>query len=318
MRSGGNGYRSAVPLHGVRKRHGTGRRRFRGTVLLLGLLAALLQPCTPAYSASQFLLAERPDHFLVYNTYQQTLTPNERALLTPFVPMRIIQSDDLLGDGFTPCMTVEIQGKRFYLVRGKNGELSGSERAGAIRHVTGAVLLEDTIAVLTGGAFSVIVPAGDVRRSVRRGERLVRYFQEGEQTFVGTTDQPPVYGFVRIPPSARRQTWDVYRPVEGEVTAIPQRILTAVQDNIKEVNRVYKGLYAFFNRQTGEQRPIPYWNVSNSSSAIVCTLVNHPPGADLSQSTRYLIKDLENALLGTSLRLSSTVDRIEIRMEQVE
>ncbi len=294
------------------------RQCFRGAVLLLGMLAAFFRPAAPAFSASAFLVAERPDRFLIYNKYQQTITPRERSLLAPFVPMRIIKINDLLGDGFTPCTTVEIMGDLFYIVKGKDGELSGADRAGAIRRFSDAQVLSDTIIVLANGSFSVVAPEGNAHQTVRRGERLVRCFREGDRTFVGTMDQPPLYGFVDLPASAQRQAWDIARSEEEGPTAIPERILAAVQDNIQEVNRVYLGLYAFFNEQTGEQRPAPHWSVSSSRRAIVCTLINRPPGADLSQSTRYLVKDLQNALLGTALRVSSVPDRIEIRMEQAE
>ncbi len=311
MRSCNTGNRSGADRRGR-------SRRFRGAVLLLGMLAAFLPPAFPAFSASVFLVAQRPDHFLIFNKYQQTITPRERALLAPFVPMRIVRNNDVLGDGFTPCTTVEINGEAFYLVKGKDGELIGAEKAGVIKRFSDAVVLGDTITVLTSGAFSVVLPEGDARRTIRRGERLVRYFLEGDRTYVGTMDQSPIYGFVRLPPSARRQSWDIARSA-GEVSAsIPQRVLTAVQANIEEVNRVYQGLYSFFNRQTGQQRPIPRWSVSSSRAVIVCTLQNRPSGADLTQSTRYLVKDLENAVLGTALKVSGSPDHIEIRMESAE
>ncbi|RPH31799.1 hypothetical protein EHM92_08910, partial [bacterium] len=60
MMSGRNGDRSAVPPP-------AGRRRFRGAVLLLGMLATRMRPAAPAHSASVFLVAERPDRFLIYN-----------------------------------------------------------------------------------------------------------------------------------------------------------------------------------------------------------------------------------------------------------
>lgn len=293
-------------------------RRFRGTLLLLGMLAAFLHPAAPVLSASVFVVAERPDRFLIYNKYQQTITQRERALLTPFVPMKIVRANDLLGDGFTPCTTVEIMGELFYLVKGKDGELTGAERAGAIRHFNDAAALGDTITVLTGGTVTVDLPAGDVRRTIRRGERLIRFFQEGDRTYVGTIDQPPIYGFSRLPASARTQSWDIARAAGELSAAIPQRVLTAVQENVGEVNRVYQGLYSFFNKQTGQQRPVPRWSVRSTGGLIECTLQNRPAGADLTQSTRYLVKDLENAVLGTRLKVSGSPDHIEIRMEQAE
>lgn len=310
MRSGNTG-----------SRFGAGRigrpRRFRGAVLL-GLLVMFLRPVAPALSASVFLVAERPDRFLIYNKYQQTITQRERALFTPFVPMRIVRNNDLLGDGFTPCMTAEIRGELFYLVKGKDGELTGAERAGAIRRFGDVVALGDTITALTGGTLSIVLPSGDARRAVRRGERLVRYFLDGDRTYVGTIDQSPVYGFVLLPASARRQSWDVARSAGELSREIPPRVLSAVQENVEEVNRVYRGLFTFFNKQTGQQRPVPHWSISSTRGLIVCTLQNRPSSADLTQSTRYLVKDLENAILGTPLRVSGSADHIEIRMEQAE
>jgi hypothetical protein len=282
------------------------------------MLTFLFRPPAPAFSASVFLVAERPDRLLIYNKYQQTITPRERALLAPFVPMKIVRNNDLLGDGFTPCTAVEIKGELFYLVRGKDGELTGADRAGALHRFSDVSVIGDTITILSSGSFSIAPPVGDTRRSVRRGERLIRYFSEGEQTFVGTLDHSPTFGFIRLPASGRKQSWDIARSA-GEVSApIQPRVLAAVQQNIEDVNRAYQGLYSFFNRQTGQQRPVPHWNVSSSKALIVCTLQNRPSNADLTQSTRYLVKDLENALLGTTLKVTGTPDHIEIRMEQRE
>jgi hypothetical protein len=159
---------------------------------------------------------------------------------------------------------------------------------------------------------------GNAQRAVRRGERLIRYFSEGDRTYVGTIDQVPTFGFVRLPASGRKQTWDIARSAEEVSAAIPPHVLAAVRQNIEEVNRVYQGLYSFFNRQTGQQRPVPHWTLSSSRALIVCTLQNRPSSADLTQSTRYLVKDLQNALLGTPLKVASAPDHIEIRMEQGE
>jgi len=312
VRSASNGNRSGADRIGR-------PRRLRGRVFLPGMVALLLCPAVPAFSASDFLVAERPDRLLIYNKYQQQITSRERGMLAPFVPMRIIRPNDLLGDGFTPCMTVEIGGEFFYLIKGPEGQLSGAERAGAVKRFTDVTLLGDTVAVLANGVVQVSFPEGDGRRSVRKGDRLVRYFQEGDRTYVGTLEGSPIYGFVQLPASTRRQMWDIARAAvaDGPVE-IPPRVVAAVQQTIEEVNRVYQGLYAFFNKQTGAQRPVPRWKVSGSQRTIVCTLTNRPAGADLSQSTRYLFKDLENALLGTPLRVTGTPDHIEIRVEQAE
>ena len=272
MRCATSGDCTAVPFCGVRSRSRAGRRRFRETLFLLCVLVTLLRPSARVISASSWLVAERPDHFLIFNKYQQQITPRERAMLAAFVPMRIIRNNDVLSDGFTSCMVVEIGGELFYIAKGKDGELSGSEHAGAIRRVNAGADLGDTIVVLTGGAFQVSSTPGVSRPPLPRGEKLVRYFQEGDRTYVGTLDQRRVFGYVRLPSSGRGLSWDHARSHAALGPAeIPQRLLAAVRENLDGVNKVYQALYAYFNTQTGEQRPVPRWNMTSAHGTIVCT-----------------------------------------------
>ena len=64
-----------------------------------------------------YLVVEKVRHLLVYNKYQQEPTPLERGNLAPYVPIRIIAKTDVLSDGFTPCMKVDVNGNVFYLVQ---------------------------------------------------------------------------------------------------------------------------------------------------------------------------------------------------------
>ena len=101
----------------------------------------------------EFLICERPAQLVVLNRYQQSLTPNEQTLLQPFVPMKILRSQDLLGDGFTPCMRVELNGGVYFLVRENSTRLAGAARAGALRTYQGVAHSRDTVHVLKAGGL---------------------------------------------------------------------------------------------------------------------------------------------------------------------
>jgi len=67
------------------------------------------------------------------------------------------------------------------------------------------------------------------------------FFAKGTGHMRDTEPAGPIR-FVQFPPSERGRTWDIDRIAEEEgPSVIPEKILAAVQQDIGEVNRVYKG-----------------------------------------------------------------------------
>ncbi len=279
--------------------------------------ACLCVALVPGASASafprgdEFLIVERPARLLVLNGYQQGLAPQDS--LNPFVPMRILKDRDMLGDGFTPCMSVEIYGRPYYLVRGKDGLLAGVGQAGKVERVTGRLLESDTIRVLRGGALRLVSPGGRGVRQLGGGELLVRLFLSGGETYVRSSGKAPSFGWVTLSASSEGRLWGPIRPplTEGSVKAA--RVRDSVQAILSRMNGVLSSLFRFFNLQERKNRLAPQWQLHESGDSLLCTLVGGSPENEYPQSTLYLSKDLEIALLGTDLEVVQIPGGIEIR-----
>ena len=267
----------------------------------------------PGWGSDQFLIVERPDRLLALNGYQQSLSPQNQLVFRPYVPIRILKDRDVLGDGFTPCMRVEIEGALYFLIRDSNGHLTGDQHAGTRRTVLGTPLRRDTVHALKGGALVLTSPDGGREQALTIGERMIRVFSSRGKTYVQCPGRSPAYGWVTLSPAAEDKQWSRAHGVGVAASVIPGRIRDSVRAALVRTNTRLSSLYRFFNKQTGENRPIPHWQLDVSRVSLLCTLVNASPESDFPQSTRYLLKDLQNYLLGTGFGVFPSSGGIEIR-----
>ncbi len=261
----------------------------------------------------QFLIVERPGRLHALNGYQQDLTAQDSLVLQPFVAMRIVKDHDLLGDGFTPCMSVEIQGRPYYLIRGNDGFLAGERQAGRVERISGRLLESDTVRVLRGGILQLIVPNGRGGRRLGAGELLIRLLVSQGRTYVRSTGKFPAFGWVTLSTGSEGRLWKPLQvwPTEGSV--MTARVRDSVQAILSRTNGVLSSLFRFFNRREAENKLAPQWRLQASGDSLLCTLVGGSPEDQYPVSTRYLAKDLEIAVLGTDLEVLRFPGGIEIR-----
>jgi hypothetical protein len=282
--------------------------------LIIALLGGVLQgvPAKAGTDADQFLVVERPAGLMLLNRYQQNLSPQELALLQPFTPFRILRTRDLLGDGFTPCMRVEMAGVEYFMVRETDGRLAGESRAGKQRLYQGVALPHDTVRVL-GGGLRFLGADGGGGRFLRAGEMLVRVFSSSGMTCVKQVGHQPVYGWVTLTAAGAQREWSLQRRVPVAETAIPAQVRDSIRAAIVRTNTLMANLFAYFRSRTGRARETPRWQVEESPAALRCTLLGGSPDRDFPESTRYLVRDLETFVLGTNLGVFRSSGSIEIR-----
>jgi len=261
----------------------------------------------------EYLICERPAQLVVLNRYQQNLTSDERTILQPFVPMKVLSSQDMLGDGFTPCTRVELSGAVFFLVRENSNRLAGADRAGAMRTHKGVSHPRDTVLVLKAGEVQFSAASGAKHEALAAGEKIVRFFTQGTRTYVRRSSGTNSYGWVTLSPGTEDRLWTLSRVAPTAGSAVPVRIIDSVQASLTRTNTLLSSLYTYFNQRTSKHRAIPRWQMEPEGTVLRCTLLGASPERDFPQSTRYLVRELENHVLGSNLEVSPYPEGIEIR-----
>ncbi len=298
---------------------GESQRRFLsvrpGALILASLVFAVVR-CSnaqPANIRGDVFIVERPQRLLLYNKFQQPCTDQERKALPPFVPMVILKASDMLGDGFTPCMKVEIANQVYFLLRDAGGKLIGSSSSGYSRTFDRVSLLDDTLLVLAGGRLTLASPTRTASRLLKKNEQLVRAFRDGQLSYVWTSGSPPSFGWVTLREAEKGGTWNVVSATPAKNGVMPEEVGQRIESTIRETNDVLARLYQYLNAQTGDQRTIPRWTVARSGTSIVCEFSAQRLAPQFEQSSRVLERDIQALLTGTNFETVRSSGRIEIR-----
>jgi len=266
------------------------------------------------YGKSDFLVVEHSGRLVVYNEYQQAITESEAALLTAYVPMRILEADVLLGDGFTHCAQVEIGDRVFFLLKDAHGALAYSEPPGFQATYRNTTHLFDSVQILV--RCTLQTPSNRSQsRVVSAKSRLIRIFRSKDEIYCRTTEPQPAYGWINFRGMMEGTDWiplESASPVEPIPT---DELARRIQARIDRVNGLLSQLFERFNEQTHAHKPTPYWDVKISDRKITCSLEQAVPH-QFERSTVYLVKNIEDVVMGSGLRVSHAPGRIEIVLKR--
>jgi hypothetical protein len=263
--------------------------------------------------AAEFLIVERPANLSVLNSYEQEATAAERAFLRPFAPLRVLDADILLSDGFTRSMRIEVGGEVLFLLLDEQGALAGHGAPGLVRTHSLAVPLGDSIVVLRGEKLT-FSPSGGPSRTLSAGEHLVRVFRSRQQTYCAIGGASPEYGWVDFSSVPEGTAW---KRLEGGVApqaAITPDAVTKIRNRLSGVNRVLQSLYSRFNAETGRTDPAPHWEMNTTERGIVCALTGTVRPGLFAQSTEILSREIQNIVLGSGVRVETGPGSIQLRL----
>lgn len=266
-----------------------------------------------AQEKGELLLVEHPTRLTVLNRYQQTLTNAERSVLQPFVPMVVVQRRDMLGDGFTPCMRVRINGAEYFLVRDGSGRLVGEAQAGIVSVHDGTLHGGDTVLVLRAGAVMFSSPDGRRTAVLGAGERLIRLLSRSERTYVRRGSASDPYGWVDLAPSAEGRLWGAARLAVALPSSVPPPIVDQVRSALSRANTKLANVFAFLATRGGVRRSVPRWEIQPEGAVLRCTLVGGSTVRDFPESTRYLMRDVQARITESGFRTVAVTDGFEVR-----
>lgn len=266
-----------------------------------------------AQGKGELLIVERPTRLTVLNRYQQNVTAAEKAMFQPYVPMVVVKRQDILGDGFTPCMRVEIGGREFFLVRDGSGRLVGEAQAGMVSTFEGTIHAGDTISVLRSGAITFTAAGAKSTILLGAGERFVRMFSRGSQTYVRRSTGAAPYGWVDLTPSTGGSSWGSARLAAALPSTVPPRIMEQVRSALSRTNSRLTAVFAFLAAQGKGRRAAPRWEIQPEGNLLRCTLLGGSALHDLPESTRYLMRDVQERIAGSGFRTVAGTDGFEVR-----
>jgi hypothetical protein len=277
-----------------------GERPLGPAILIASLLAGLSGEVCAGQPVRDVLIVEHPERLVVFSKYQQRLTAEEYRRLPPFVPMVFVREQDHLGDGFTPCASVEIDREPYYILRNEGGGFSGRGEPGKTEIFRNVSLSGDTVVLLHGGALRLRPPAGTEEILLQAGIRVVRLFEYESRTYVRLPSGAGRFGWLSLPGSGRSTEWR-----EAESASAPGissgDILLRVQPVVDGANRSLRRIYAALSSEPGGRRTPPSFRVSLSRGEIRCFLDPSSLSGPFSGSVRALLAGLERILGGTGL-----------------
>jgi hypothetical protein len=249
----------------------------------------------------------------VLNRYQQNITGAEKATLQPFVPMMVVKEHDMLGDGFTPCIRVQIAGIEFFLLRDGSGRLAGEAQAGTVSRFDGVLQPGDTISVLRPGVVRFTAADGRSTVLLGAGERLVRIFSRGQQTYVRRSASTCPYGWADLAPSGEGRSWGAAHLASALPSTVPPHVADVVRSAVSHSNAKLTNLFGFLATRGSRRMSTPRWDVRPEGNLLRCTLLGGSAQKDLPESTRYLMKDIEIRIAGSGFRAVASTDGFEVR-----
>jgi hypothetical protein len=250
---------------------------------------------------ADFLILEKPQKYAVLDQYQQPLSGTGRAAIAAGTPLQIISSDELLGDQITHALAGSFDGKTWYLQKDEAGNYVGVDAKEPRRVYKGCEIGSDTVEIVRDRAvaFSDITSTAGGTTYLNKLEKVIRIFRNRDQRYVRRRSEQNVrYGWSSFSNSG---AW--HRVVAAAVvadTGISDYLQGRIVERFRTANDTYRRYFEHFNKVTGKEKTVPVWQWDRAQGKAIHFILNAPyrTGSMLDESTRYLVRDLENMLIG--------------------
>ncbi len=287
-----------------------GGRLCRPSAFLLLVVSVSIVFAHAASQAAEFLIIENPKFLVAYDSFQRSLTAGQREALRPFMPMKILEAHDVLGDGITRCTKVDAEGNILYLLEDENGALANRKNLGLVKKYSGKEIPQDTVAILVSGKMLFTDAAGE-RKALSEGDRFVRYFTDAGSWYVKRLGRSSAYGWIKSSEVRKNEWWGVVR-TEAVRTDFSPALLERINERIRQANQTLVRVYEVLNGETGERLIPPCWTVDRRGESLLITLLPDSTLKYYPKSVDALNASLQTYVLGTGFEVISSGNEITI------
>jgi len=286
-------------------------RRPSAFLVWSALLAAFF--ITPVISQTfDVIILQKPRYLMAYDAFQQSLAPSQLAMIQPFVPMKIIKTRDVLSDGLTSCMKVEVDGDILFLLNDNSGKLAGWNKLGTVRIYKRKVFLQDTISIIESRKIIFENSADGSQSYLTAGERCVRYFEDEGSVYIKCIGKDPVFGWIKTLSTEEGILWKKVHvaDIRSEFSSV---LRERIYGRVQQMNQILAQVYTLLNRESGKRLTAPQWYANPQSESLSFTLIPNS-AIDLYPKSVELLKiSLQTYLLGISYNVLITGNKIEIK-----
>lgn len=263
----------------------------------------------PAQEQADFLLIEAPQKLVIYNKYEQNVSPAESRQFTPWQPLQILETNTYLSDSFTKAMKVRLGRSTFFIIRDSETELRHQQQAGEVLTLKKVAFVSDSLQITSPeNLISTFIPGGSESAfDLRSGMKLQRELSYRGFSFMRTTELPLRYGWVKLP----RRPGKSWQPIKQatEKQSI-NTILPQLEYQVNEVNELYSKLYAHLNQKHNRNESPPKWQFSKPNEQ---ELILSPGDEQNSHIAELLWENLRRSLSGGAF--TAELDGNNIRIQ---
>lgn len=265
-------------------------------IVILSSVTGFSQPRERA----DYLVIYPIDNLLIYNSYQQNLSGSELLRLKEYEPVKILKEYDKLGNNITECMSVEMQGDKYYIIRNEEQKLVGEDDLIYLERYNNVIVSGRKIRVIKSDIIRFTPPQENASQYLKAGEEIVGIFLSNGNLYIRREDNTPVYGWIKLTTNKKGIEWvftDEITNSKKERT-ISEYIPELIQLTEK-CNKVYRSTFDYLNKKSGKGVPIPYWLLKDKKDSVIVTLENVTYGGDFSQSAQELVTEYEKLISGS-------------------
>ena len=248
---------------------------------------------------ADYLIAENPSNLTIYNKYQQHISDQLRDQFVPFTPFRIVHENEILSDQITLASRVLFNHQVLFLLKNEQERYS-PENNGYIKLFKNCEIYGDTIRVLKNLRVSTFKKPKELYKKNRHnylqeGQLCKRIFKYRNLYYVKLMSDSTVFGWTLLP----RNGWEINRQSNFSFAIVPENLISRLQLRIESVNQDYENMFNYFNKKYNQEKMIPNWILEISENQIQGTLNDPSLKAQLKNSNRYLMQDIDNIFLGS-------------------
>lgn len=278
------------------------------------LYLILLCSIFPARSFSSpqkgdFLIISEPSKLSVFNQFEQTLSESELNGFPPYSPFLIVNRIESLGDQITEALRSKYQGKTFFLLLDGKGSLKGSNSQSYQKIFQNCQIINDTVLLKqTINAYQKFPSGGPITKCIA-DQPVIRIFKHSGSYYVFIPDKRQ-YGWLNSGTAVFKSISKT--PIDSRTFSIND-ISGMIEARLTAANEIYNQYFGFFNEITLQQKSVPQWKLHNDGKTLKCILSSSVQiNEQLQKSTRYVLQDIEQMLLGKPFSIQYTSGEITI------